>query len=193
MSTVKVAVVQASSVILDKEKTMEKVSKITKEAASNGANLILFPEAFISCYPRRINVGAWPITAPTISSEHRNNFKRYWESAIEVPGPIVTQLENIARENKINVVIGVTEREGSTLYCCILYFNDEGKLLGKHRKIKPTAAERMLWGQGDGSTLPVFELSCGKVGALICWENYMPLARVAMYSKGKAKFFKRLP
>jgi len=103
---------------------------------------------------------------------------------VDVPGPIVDRLSSIAKENRVHLVVGVTEREGGTLYCSVLFFADDGKYLGKHRKLVPTASERIFWGAGDGSTLPVFSTSLGKIGAVICWENYMPLLRVNLYSKG---------
>lgn len=104
---------------------------------------------------------------------------------MDVPGPTVDKLGLIAKENKVHLVVGVTERDGWTLYCSVIFFNDDGVYLGKHRKLVPTASERIFWGRGDGSTLPVFNTSVGKIGAVICWENYMPLLRVNLYSKGK--------
>lgn len=103
---------------------------------------------------------------------------------MDVPGPVVDRLSKIAEENKINLITGIIERDQATLYCSVIFFDDAGKYLGKHRKLIPTAAERLVWGQGDGSTMPVFETSVGKVGAVICWENYMPLLRMSLYSKG---------
>jgi nitrilase len=101
-----------------------------------------------------------------------------------VPGPAVEELGRAARENRIYLVIGVVEREGGTLYCTVLFFAPDGSFLGKHRKVMPTGAERLVWGFGDGSTMPVFETSLGRLGAVICWENYLPLMRAAMYAKG---------
>ena len=109
---------------------------------------------------------------------------RYFESAIEVPSPATETLAAAARANQVYMVIGVIERDGGTLYCTALFFSPEGRLMGKHRKLMPTAMERLVWGYGDGSTLPVFETPLGKIGTVICWENYMPLLRMAMYSKG---------
>jgi nitrilase len=107
----------------------------------------------------------------------------YWESAIEVPGPEVDRLAAIARANQTHLVIGVVERAGGTLYCTVLFFGADGRYLGKHRKLMPTASERLIWGFGDGSTLPVYDTGIGRLGAVICWENYMPLMRTAMYAK----------
>jgi nitrilase len=115
-------------------------------------------------------------------------WQRYWDNTIEVPGADTEILGKAAREAGIYLAIGVIERDrdygGGTLYCTVLYFGPDGQLLGKHRKLKPTAAERLIWGEGDGSTLTVVDTEYGKIGGLICWENYMPLARMAMYAKG---------
>ena len=114
----------------------------------------------------------------------REDFRRYWESSVEVPGPAVDSLGEAARENGILLVVGVVERDGGTLYCTVLFFGPDGSFLGKHRKVMPTASERLVWGFGDGSTMPVFHTPLGKVGAVICWENYLPLLRATMYAKG---------
>ena len=118
------------------------------------------------------------------SDKGREDFRRYWESSVDVPGPAVEDLGRTARSNSIYLVIGVVERDGGTLYCSVLFFAPNGSFLGKHRKIMPTGSERLVWGFGDGSTLPVFETPLGKLGAVICWENYLPLMRAAMYAKG---------
>lgn len=176
-----VAVVQAASVAFDRKRTLEKAQDLTREAAGKGARLVLFPEAFVSGYPRGLDFGA---VVGSRSDAGREDFRRYWESAVEVPGPAVETLSKAARTNSVYLVMGVIERDGGTLYCCVLFFAPDGKLLGKHRKVMPTASERLIWGQGDGSTLPVFETPLGRVGAVICWENYMPLLRTYMYSQG---------
>ena len=176
----RVAVVQAAPVVFDCVATLAKVRKLAAEAAGAGAGLVLFPEAFVSGYPRGISFGT---VVGNRTSEGRDHFRRYWESSIDVPGPAVDDLAALATELGIHVVIGVVERDGGTLYCSALFFSPDG-YLGKHRKVMPTAAERLVWGFGDGSTLPVFDTSFGRLGAVICWENYMPLLRMAMYSKG---------
>ncbi len=183
--TVKVAVVQESSVIMDKEGCLKKVSKLTKEAAQKGANLILFPEAFIPAYPRGLSFGT---VVGSRTDGGKEDFARYFENSIVIPGPDIDRLSKIAKENNLYLIIGVIERDeiGSTLYCSILYFDPKGEFLGKHRKLKPTGAERLIWGEGDGSTLTVIDTPYGRIGGLICWENYMPLARVAMYEQGLA-------
>lgn len=177
----KVAVVQAASVAFDRERTLEKVRSLATEASRQRAKLVLFPEAFVSAYPRGLDFGA-VIGART--DKGREDFRRYWESSVDVPGPAVDSLGKTARENGIYLVIGVVERAVGTLYCTVLFFSPDGSFLGKHRKVMPTASERLVWGFGDGSTMPVFDTPLGKVGAVICWENYLPLLRAAMYSKG---------
>jgi nitrilase len=177
----KVAVVQAAPVAFDRERTIEKVHTLVAEAAAQDARLVLFPEAFVSAYPRGLDFGA---VIGSRSEEGREDFRRYWESSVDVPGPAVEALGAAARSHRIYLVIGVVEREGGTLYCTALFFAPDGSYLGKHRKIMPTASERLVWGFGDGSTLPVFPTPLGKLGAVICWENYLPLLRTAMYAKG---------
>ena len=177
----KVAVVQASPVVFDRERTLQKVQVLASEAARKEARLVLFPEAFVSGYPRGLDFGA---VVGSRTEKGREDFRRYWESSVDVPGPAVAELASTARDNRIFLVIGVVERSGGTLYCSVLFFAPDGSLLGNHRKIMPTGAERLVWGFGDGSTMPVFETPLGKLGAVICWENYLPLMRAAMYSKG---------
>ena len=114
----------------------------------------------------------------------RDEFRRYFENAIDVPGPATERIGSVAKNNDVHLVAGVIERVGGTLYCSSLTFGPDGSLLGTHRKLMPTALERVVWGTGDGSTLPVIDTPLGRVGAVICWENYMPLLRTAMYAKG---------
>jgi nitrilase len=178
---VRVAVAQAAPVVFNLKRTLEKVHALAREAARGGAQLVLFPEAFVSGYPRGLDFGA---VVGSRSEKGREDFRRYWESSVDVPGPAVGELSRAARTNRIHLVIGVVERKGGTLYCTILFFAPGGSYLGKHRKIMPTGSERLVWGFGDGSTLPVFETPVGRVGAVICWENYLPLMRAAMYAKG---------
>jgi nitrilase len=176
-----VAVVQASPVVFDRERTLEKVRNLAADAAQQGAEIVLFPEAFVSCYPKGSTFGS---VVGTRTMEGRAEYERYWNSAVDVPGPAVDVLSVIARDSKIHLVIGVIERDGGTLYCCVLFFAPDGKFLGKHRKLMPTGCERLIWGFGDGSTMPVFDTPHGRLGSVICWENYMPLMRAAMYAKG---------
>ena len=174
------AVVQAAPVVFDPLRTIEKLRRLAADAARKKARLALFPEAFVCAYPKGLDFGA---RIGMRTPEGREDFRRYFESSIDVPGPHVDALAGIARENRIHLVVGVIERDIGTLYCTVLFFSDEGRYLGKHRKLMPTAMERLVWGYGDGSTLPVFDTPMGRLGAVICWENYMPLLRTAMYAK----------
>jgi nitrilase len=178
---VRAAVVQAAAVAFDREATLEKAEGLVAEAAGRGAQLVDFPEAFVSGYPRGITFGT---VVGQRTEEGRDHFRRYWESAVDVPGPATDRLGAMAREHGIHLVMGIIERDGGTLYCTILFFDPAGELMGKHRKLMPTAAERLVWGYGDGSTMPVFDTPHGRLGAVICWENYMPMMRMAMYAKG---------
>lgn len=176
-----VAVVQAAPVVFDRERTLEKTRALAADAAHRGARLVLFPEAFVSGYPKGSDFGS-VVGSRTV--EGRAEYQRYWESAVDVPGPATETLGQIARDNRIHLVIGVIERDLGTLYCCVLFFAPDGRLLGKHRKLMPTGSERLIWGFADGSTMPVFDTPHGRLGSVICWENYMPLMRTAMYAKG---------
>jgi len=177
------AVVQDSPVVFDREATLDKAHGLALEARASGddVRLIVFPEAFVSAYPKGLDFGA---RMGMRSAEGRDDFARYFESAVEVPGPACERLGETARAAGAHLVIGVIERDGGTLYCTALMFAPDGALLAKHRKLMPTALERLVWGFGDGSTLPVIETPVGRLGTVICWENYMPLLRTAMYAKG---------
>jgi len=179
--TIKAAVVQAASCAFDPARTLDKLGDLVAQAARQRAQLAVFPEAFLSGYPKGLDFGA---VVGRRSKEGRDHFRRYFESAVEVPGPEVERMAKMAREHRLHLVVGAIEREGGTLYCTVLFFAADGAFLGKHRKLMPTAAERLVWGMGDGSTLPVFDTPLGRLGAVICWENYMPMLRMAMYSKG---------
>ncbi len=177
----KASVVQAGPVLGDRGQTIEKLAALTADAARDGAKLVVFPEAFVGGYPKGRQFGtSLGIRTP----EGRDEFRRYFEGAIQVPSTHTERLGEIAAANGVYLVVGVIEHELGTLYCTILFFAPNGQLLGKHRKLMPTALERVIWGCGDGSTLPVLETPLGKLGAVICWENYMPLLRAAMYAKG---------
>ena len=178
---VKAAVVQAGSVMFDTPATLAKLSELAREAASRGADIVVFPEAFVGGYPKGLDFG---VRIGTRSPEGREEFRRYCESAIEVSGAESAQISAVARDNGIHLVVGVIEREGGTLYCTALMYAPDGTLLGKHRKLMPTALERVVWGFGDGSTLTVVDSPIGRFGSVICWENYMPLLRMAMYAQG---------
>ncbi len=181
MKSTRVAVIQAGSILYDTEQTLDKLARLAREASQRGAKLALFPEAFVGGYPKGLDFGA---RVGMRSPGGREQFRRYYDGAIDVPGPAVDRIADAARAANLHLVTGVIERDGGTLYCTVLFFSPDGELLGKHRKLMPTAMERLIWGTGDGSTLPVIETDIGRVGAVICWENYMPLLRMAMYAQG---------
>ena len=181
MPLVRVAVVQAGSLLFDSEATLAKAERLIAEAAGSGAKLLVFPEAFVGGYPKGADFGA---RVGSRTPEGRKLFRRYFEGAVDVPGPATARLGEAAKSHGVWLAIGAIERDGGTLYCTVLFFAPDGTLAGKHRKLMPTAMERLIWGFGDGSTLPVIESGFGKIGAVICWENYMPLLRAAMYAKG---------
>ncbi len=177
-----VALIQDSPVLFDLPATMNKIRSLAAEAAKDRPDLILFPEAFIPAYPRGLTFGT---VVGSRSAEGRETWLRYWQNCIEVPSVDTEALGQIAKEHSVYLIIGVVERGATgTLYCTILYFDPTGKLLGKHRKLKPTAAERIIWGEGDGDDLDVFDTPIGKIGGLVCWENYMPLPRTKLYGQG---------
>ena len=175
------AVVQASPVVFDLDRTLEKLEDLTADASRKGAKLVVFPEAFISSYPKGLDFGA---RVGSRSTEGREYFKRYLDSAIDIPGEKLDQLASVAGEVGVFLVVGVIERDQGTLYCTVVFFDNLGNYLGKHRKLMPTGMERIIWGFGDGSTLPIYNTPLGRLGGVICWENYMPLMRMAMYGKG---------
>jgi len=175
------AVVQDAPVAFDQEATLERVGELTATAAAQGAQLVVFPEAFVSGYPRGLDFG---VRVGSRTPEGRELFRRYWASSVDVPGPATEFLGAAARSARVYLVIGVIEREGGTLYCTVLFFGPNGALLGRHRKVMPTAAERLVWGFGDGSTMEVIDTPLGRLGAAICWENYMPLLRMHLYAQG---------
>jgi nitrilase len=143
--------------------------------------LVVFPEAFLGGYPKGLSFGAH---VGSRTDEGREEFRRYYEAAVEERSEEVAQLSKITAEHGVELVIGLVERDAGTLYCSVFFFGPDGRLQGKHRKLMPTGLERLIWGQGDGSTMPVIQIADGVIGAAICWENYMPLFRTAMYAKG---------
>jgi nitrilase len=184
-SNVRVAVVQAGAVPFDSAGAVEKAVALTADAAAQGARVIVFPEAFVGGYPKGLSYGT---VVGARDPAGREEFRLYHEAAIEVPGPATTRLGEAAAAADAFVVIGVIERDGGTCYCTALFFGPDGSLLGKHRKLMPTAMERIVWGYGDGSTLTVVDSPYGRIGSVICWENYMPLMRMAMYAKQVALY-----
>lgn len=183
--TVNIAVIQAAPVLFNRDETVQKAIALLREAKGLGAEIIIFPESFIPAYPRGLSFG---FTIGGRTEEGRRDWQRYYENAVAVPGPVTELLGKACKEAGVYLSIGVTEKEakgpGTTLYCTNLFFGPDGALLGKHRKLKPTGSERCLWGEGNASTLTVLTTPFGKIGSLICWENYMPLARMALYEKG---------
>jgi nitrilase len=179
MTSLRVAAVQASYVLMDQAATLERVRALTAEAAAQGAQLVAFPEVFVPGTP------IWIDTRPIWDGDD-DWFQLLAQNAVVVPGPATEQLGAIARQNGVWLVIGVQEREqhGGTIYNTVLYISPDGALAGRHRKLVPTGSERTVWGMGDGSTLRVVDTPFGRIGGLICWENYMPLARFHMYAQG---------
>lgn len=182
------AVVQTAAVAFDPDRTVEKLGDFTAKAAAGGAKLVVFPEAFVGGYPKGLDFGA---RVGSRTAAGRESFRIYYDGAIDVPGPHVTRIGEIAASNAVRLVTGIIERDQGTLYCTVLFFAPDGTLLGKHRKLMPTAAERLVWGFGDGSTLPAFETPLGKLGAVICWENYMPMLRMAMRRLALLRTYRR--
>lgn len=181
MGSVVVAAVQAGSTLFDTPATLVKAEQYIREAAAAGARLIVLPEAFLGGYPKGADFG---ITVGSRSPEGRELFRRYREAAVQLHGPETARLAELAAELDVQLVAGVIERDGGTLYCTAVFVDPRDGLVAHHRKLMPTAAERYLWGQGDGSTMPAVETDVGVLGAAICWENYMPLFRQSMYAKG---------
>ena len=184
-TSVRAAVVQASAIPFDSDACVEKAVQLIAAAAATGARVVVFPEAFIGGYPKGLSYG---LVIGARDSAGREEFRRYLECAITVPGPHTERLGQAAAAHGCYVVMGVIERDGGTCYCTALYFGPDGALLGTHRKLMPTALERMIWGFGDGSTLKAVDSPYGKIGAVICWENYMPMLRMAMYAQHVALY-----
>ena len=172
MRVLKVAAVQASYVLMDRDATIDRVEELTAAAVQQGAQLVVFPEAFVPGTP------IWIDTRPIWDGDDQW-FGMLAENAVVIPSPAADRLATIAEKHSVWLVIGVQEREpnGSTIYNTVLYFSPDGRLVDRHRKLVPTGSERTVWGMGDGSTLRVVDTQHGRIGGLICWENYMPLAR----------------
>ncbi len=184
-TTVRAAVVQAGAVPFDSQACTDKAVDLIGRAAATGARVVVFPEAFIGGYLKGLGFG---LVVGARDAAGRDEFRRALESAIVVPGPETARIGEAAAAHGCYVVIGVIEREGGTCYCTALYVGPDGALLGTHRKLMPTALERMIWGFGDGSTLKAVDSPYGKIGAVICWENYMPMLRMAMYAQQVALY-----
>ncbi|NHF59435.1 carbon-nitrogen hydrolase family protein [Flavobacteriaceae bacterium TP-CH-4] len=179
----KVGLVQDSPVFFDKEKTLDKLATLTKKYAQQGCRLLVFPESFVPGYPRGFDFGA---TIGSRTPEGRALYAAYRDNSILLKGKELERLEKLARSQNVYLVIGVTEKQeaNGSLYCSMLYLSPTDGLLGVHRKIKPTGTERIVWAEAGGESLVTFDTKIGRLGGLICWENYMPTARMAMYRKG---------
>lgn len=176
-----IAALQIGASPLGKAATLNKILEFESEIKDSGASLVVLPEGLLGGYPKGEIFGTYlGYRVP----EGRESFERYFNNAIDVPGPETEELAGLSERTGAHLVIGVIERAGNTLYCTALFFAPQGGLVAKHRKLMPTGTERLIWGQGDGSTLPVVQTPAGKIGAAICWENHMPLLRTAMYAKG---------
>ena len=186
--TFQIAAIQAAPVFMDREATLEKAGRLIAEAGRNGARIAVFPEAFVPGYPDWI----WFVPAGRISLNQKL-YGELLEQSVSIPGPAVDTLCQAARDAGIHLVIGVNERNidasGGTLYNTLLYIDPLGNLLGRHQKLVPTAPERTIWAYGDPGTLEVFNTDLGKIGGLICHENYMPLVRYSLYARGIELYF----
>jgi nitrilase len=183
MTRVMVGVAQLASVPFQPMAAAEKAAVAIRDAAARGVGLILFPEAYLGGYPKGASFGT-PVGMR--KPEGREAFRRYHEGAVDLDGPEVALLADACRETGLFCVMGAIERDGGTLYCTVLYLDGAKGLVGKHRKLMPTAAERLIWGYGDGSTMAAVDTRWGRVGAVICWENYMPALRLHMYAQNVA-------
>lgn len=180
----KLAIIQKAPVLLDKNKTIQKAVVSVEEAASHGAKLIIFPEAFIPGYPSwiwRLRPGGdWDLSEEIHTLLLKN--------AVNLNSDDLVPLYEAAKKHQVTIVCGIDERESqlsqATLYNTVIIIGHDGHLQNRHRKLMPTNPERMVWGFGDASGLKVVDTPCGKIGTLICWENYMPLARYALYAQG---------
>ncbi|MEL7369567.1 MAG: carbon-nitrogen hydrolase family protein [Myxococcota bacterium] len=178
---VSVATIQAAAPAFDIDAGINEVERWVAQAADEGAQLIVFPEAFITGYPKGADFGA---RVGYRRPEGRALFQRYFDAALDLKSTNAERLAKIAARYRRALVVGVIERDGHTLYCTVVYIDTDGSYVGKHRKLMPTGTERLIWGQGDGSTIAPVDMSCGRVGAAICWENYMPMFRMSMYADG---------
>lgn len=181
-NTVNVAVIQDSAVPFDAKATTLKINNLIKQASENGAELIVFPEAFLGTYPKGLNFDS-PVGNRAPSG--RDEYLRYFNNSVNVHGEEIASIIEAVKNHQVFVVLGIIENDGGTLYCTVLYLDgNQGGLIGKHRKLMPTGSERLVWGFGDGSTMEVMDTHLGKIGAVICWENYMPALRMSMYAQG---------
>ena len=181
MSSAVVAARQLGASPEGKAATLDRILAYEAEMAQAGARLVVMPEALLGGYPKGESFGT---RVGYRLPEGREAFARYVDDAVDLPGPEMEVLAGLSMRTGASLVVGVIERAGSTLYCTAVFIDPAEGLVAKHRKLMPTAAERLIWGLGDGSTMPVVDTPAGRAGAAICWENQMPLFRAAMYAKG---------
>lgn len=183
MKRFKVGVVQSTPVFFDTEASLQKIAGIVKAQAKQGVKLLLFPESYLPGYPRGFDFGA---VIGRRTPAGREDWLAYWNASVPVPGEITQGLAALARAEQVFLIIGITERDerSGSLYCSVIYLDPERGLIGKHRKLKPTGTERLVWAEGGAEDLQTFNTSLGRMGGLICWENLMPLARTALYEQG---------
>lgn len=175
-----VAALQIGSSLQGTARTLQRILSYKERIQNSNCNLLVMPEAILGGYPKGADFGT---RVGYRTDQGREEFLQYWHQAVDIDGPEVLALIELAKDCNTSIVIGIIERGGSTLYCTALFITEKGRI-AKHRKLMPTASERLIWGQGDGSTIPVVETSAGRICAAICWENYMPLLRTTMYAKG---------
>jgi nitrilase len=176
---VTVACAQVEPVLFDRDATIGRIGEVAAEVASKGAQLVLFPEAFIPAYPSN----RW-VRFLAGGQDSKSAYAKLARESLEVPGPDSDRLGGIAREHGLCLAVGANELDGGTIYNALLLYGPEGNLVLHHRKLVPTNHERLVWGQGDGGGLEAVETGLGRVGGLICWENFMPLARFSLYQSG---------
>ena len=175
-----IAALQIGSSLQGTAVTLDRILSYKESIQNSNCDLLVMPEALLGGYPKGADFGT---RVGYRTDEGRKEFLQYWNQAINIDGPEILALSELAKDCNTSIVIGIIERGGSTLFCTALLITEKGKI-AKHRKLIPTASERLIWGRGDGSTIPVLETSAGRISAAICWENYMPLLRTAMYAKG---------
>ena len=180
---IKVCLVQDNPAFFDNEKTLQKMEHIIRQNAKNGCKLIVFPESFLPGYPRGFSFGA---VVGSRTDAGRQLFTKYTKASILLDGKEMNHLVQLAKDHDVYIVLGITEKQeaNGSLYCSMVYISPSDGVMGVHRKIKPTGSERIVWAEAGGESLVSFDTKIGKLGGLICWENYMPMARMAMYQKG---------
>jgi nitrilase len=177
---VRVACAQVEPVIFDREATLDKLASVAADVAAKGARLVLFPETFVPVYPS----SRWARALAVWGEGGKELWARLARAAVTVPSAETRRIGAVANEHALVLAVGVNELDRGTLYNTLLVFTSDGELAVKHRKLMPTNHERMVWGLGDGGGLEAIDTGFGRVGGLICWENYMPLARAALYESG---------